>query len=86
MAARRGNVDPGGRALAADFERHNGKNGRLSIQTDPRLYQDPNAIVEQAERFSRLAPNMIVKIPVDCSGRRGDRRGHLPGRQHQRDR
>ncbi len=50
------------------FERHNGKNGRLSIQTDPRLYLDPDAIVEQAERFSRLAPNMIVKIPATRAG------------------
>jgi transaldolase len=50
------------------FDLHQGKNGRLSIQTDPRLYRDANAIVEQAEEFSRLAPNMIVKIPVTSAG------------------
>jgi transaldolase len=50
------------------FEREHGRNGRLSIQTDPRLYRDPAAIVAQAERFSRLAPNMIVKIPVTQAG------------------
>jgi len=50
------------------YEAHLGKNGRLSIQTDPRLFRDPHAIVEQAEEFSRLAPNMIVKIPVTSAG------------------
>jgi transaldolase len=50
------------------FEAHRGKNGRLSIQTDPRLFRDAKAIVEQAEEFNRLAPNMIVKIPVTGAG------------------
>ncbi len=44
------------------YEAQLGKNGRLSIQTDPRLYRDPQAIVEQAEEFSHLAPNMIVSL------------------------
>ena len=46
------------------FDAHRGKNGRLSVQTDPRLFRDSQAIVKQAVEFSRLAPNMIVKIPV----------------------
>ena len=50
------------------FDREKGKNGRLSIQTDPRLYRDAKRIVAQAERFSKLAPNMIVKIPVTKAG------------------
>jgi transaldolase len=50
------------------FDAQGGKNGRLSIQTDPRLYRDAKRIVEQAEEFSRLAPNMIVKIPVTSAG------------------
>jgi transaldolase len=50
------------------FNAHQGRNGRLSIQTDPRLFRDPQAIVEQAEEFNRLAPNMIVKIPVTRAG------------------
>ncbi len=54
--------------LKPTFDLHKGKNGRLSIQTDPRLYRDARAIVEQAEEFSRLAPNMIVKIPVTSAG------------------
>jgi transaldolase len=50
------------------FDAHHGKNGRLSIQTDPRLFRDPEAIIAQAQEFNRLAPNMIVKIPVTCAG------------------
>jgi transaldolase len=54
--------------LLPTFEAQRGKNGRLSIQTDPRLYRNTKAIVEQAEEFGRLAPNMIVKIPVTSAG------------------
>jgi transaldolase len=54
--------------LKPAFDAHHGKNGRLSIQTDPRFYRDTKAIVAQAEEFSRLAPNMIVKIPVTSAG------------------
>jgi transaldolase len=50
------------------FDAHHGKNGRLSIQTDPRLFRDPEAIIAQAQEFNRLAPNMIVKIPVTRAG------------------
>jgi len=50
------------------FDREKGKNGRLSIQTDPRLYRDSKRILLQAEHFNRLAPNMIVKIPVTKAG------------------
>jgi transaldolase len=50
------------------FDRQAGKNGRLSIQTDPRFYRDTNAILQQALRFRDLAPNMIVKIPVTQAG------------------
>lgn len=50
------------------FEAHRGRNGRLSIQTDPRFYRDTDRILQQVEEFSRIAPNMIVKIPVTCAG------------------
>jgi transaldolase len=52
------------------FAAENGRNGRLSIQTDPRLYRDAEAIVQQAVRFNKLAPNMIIKIPVTGAGLR----------------
>jgi transaldolase len=50
------------------FEREHGRNGRLSIQTDPRLFRDTAAILAQAEEFSAFAPNMIVKIPATAAG------------------
>ena len=50
------------------FDAQRGKNGRLSIQTDPRLFRDSQAMVEQAVEFNQLAPNMIVKIPVTRAG------------------
>jgi transaldolase len=56
------------RLLEPIFKVQAGRNGRLSIQTDPRFYRDSDAIVEQALAFSDLAPNMIVKIPVTRAG------------------
>ena len=50
--------------LEPAFEKYNGRNGRLSIQTDPRLFRDAKALADQAEYFSKLAKNIIVKIPV----------------------
>jgi transaldolase len=50
------------------FRAHGGRNGRLSIQTDPRHFRDPAALADQAEAFSALAPNMIVKIPATSAG------------------
>jgi transaldolase len=54
--------------LEPAFAAHAGRNGRLSIQTDPRLYRDVSAIVENAVAFGRLAPNIIVKIPATRAG------------------
>jgi transaldolase len=54
--------------LRPAFDAHRGRNGRLSIQTDPKFYRDAGAIVEQAIRFAALAPNMIVKIPATRAG------------------
>ncbi len=50
------------------FDEQRGKNGRLSIQTDPRLYRDGAAILKQAIEFNQLADNMIVKIPATHAG------------------
>ena len=58
----------GAALLKPIFDAQGGRNGRLSIQTDPRYYRSPEAIVEQAVHFSRLAPNMIVKIPATRAG------------------
>lgn len=54
--------------LEPAFEEHRGRNGRLSIQTDPRLFRDSAAIIENTIRFDRLAKNMIVKIPATKAG------------------
>jgi transaldolase len=58
----------GAALLKPIFDAQGGRNGRLSIQTDPRFYRDTRAIVEQAIHFSQLAPNMIVKIPATRAG------------------
>jgi len=56
-------------ALLMDaFAEHRGRNGRLSVQTDPRLYRDSTALVAQAVEFDALAPNVIVKIPATENG------------------
>ncbi|MGC2662325.1 MAG: transaldolase family protein [Bryobacteraceae bacterium] len=50
------------------FARYQGRNGRLSIQTDPHYYRGADALLQQAMRFNALAPNMIVKIPATEAG------------------
>ena len=54
--------------LEPAFAAHHGRNGRLSIQTDPRYFRDANAILANAIAFDALAPNMIVKIPATNAG------------------
>ncbi|MGC5224557.1 transaldolase family protein [Micromonospora sp. DT81.3] len=54
--------------LEPAFEASGGRNGRLSIQTDPRLHRDMDALVAQAVEFSQLAENIIVKIPATATG------------------
>ncbi len=52
------------RLLEPAFAEHAGRNGRLSIQTDPRLHRDAAALADQAEEFHHLAKNIVVKIPA----------------------
>ena len=58
----------GAELLMPAFRKHNGRNGRLSIQTDPRNYRNTERIVEQALHFANMAPNIVVKIPVTKAG------------------
>src|ERR1700731_4202573 len=37
--------------LEPAFDVHHGRNGRLSIQTDPRLYRNTTAMLEQAQEY-----------------------------------
>src|SRR5215212_9071629 len=56
-------------ALLTDaFTEYRGRNGRLSVQTDPRLYRDGDALLAQAVEFDALAPNVIVKIAATEAG------------------
>ena len=45
-----------------------GKKGFLSIQTNPDYYRTPGRSRGQALHFSKLAPNMQVKIPATAAG------------------
>jgi transaldolase len=54
--------------LEPAFRDSAGRNGRLSIQTDPRLHRDAGALVDQAVHFSKLAENIIVKLPATAVG------------------
>lgn len=56
------------RLLRPAFDKYKGVNGRLSMQTDPRLARSKKALVEQAEHFYSLAENIIVKIPATSVG------------------
>jgi transaldolase len=56
------------RLLEPIFHEQHGRNGRLSIQTDPRLHRDATALIDQAVYFSSLAPNIIVKILATKTG------------------
>lgn len=50
------------------FDKTAGHDGRLSVQTDPRLHRDAQALADQAEEFHNLAKNIIVKIPATKTG------------------
>jgi len=58
----------GARLLEPAFEAHGGRQGRLSVQTDPSLYRTPAGMLEQGLRFTTLAPNIIVKFPATTAG------------------
>lgn len=58
----------GAKLLLPVFQREHGKKGRLSIQTNPKFYRNARMMADQAEYFSKLAPNMQVKIPVSTAG------------------
>jgi len=50
------------------FEKNNGRNGRLSLQTNAQYYRNTKAIVEQALHFNSLYPNNNIKLPVTKAG------------------
>lgn len=58
----------GAAILQPVFDAHGGRKGRLSLQTNPANYRTPGRMVEQAVRFSALAPNIQVKFPCTAEG------------------
>ncbi len=58
----------GAALLEPAFAAHRGRQGRLSVQTDPTLYRTPETMLAQGVRFTSLAPNIIVKFPATAAG------------------
>ena len=50
------------------FIKNNGRNGRLSIQTNAKYYRSAEAIVRQGVHFDSLYPNNNIKLPVTKAG------------------
>jgi transaldolase len=58
----------GAKLLEPAFREHGGRQGRLSMQTNPTLFRSPERMVEQGLGFDTLAPNVIVKFPATRAG------------------
>lgn len=54
--------------LLPTYERTGGRQGRLSMQTDPTLWRTPDRMLQQGVHFDSLAPNIIVKFPATSVG------------------
>jgi transaldolase len=54
--------------LRPAFDASGGRQGRLSMQTDPTLFRSPDLMLAQGEHFASLAPNIIVKFPATSTG------------------
>jgi transaldolase len=58
----------GARLLEPAFERLAGRQGRLSMQTNPTFWRSPKPMLAQGLHFASLAPNIIVKFPATRAG------------------
>jgi transaldolase len=58
----------GAQLLKPVFDKEKGLKGRISIQTNAKLYRNAEAMAEQAIYFDTLAENIQVKIPVTRAG------------------
>ena len=54
--------------LRPAFAATGGRQGRLSMQTDPTLYRSHDRMLAQGRHFDTLAPNIIVKFPATSVG------------------
>ena len=58
----------GAKLLYPVYQKSEKKAGYISIQTHTKYYRDPVKLTEQAIHFSKLAENIMVKIPVTEAG------------------
>lgn len=58
----------GAALLKPIFRQTEGKAGYISIQTNAKYYRCTKSMADQAEHFSHLAPNMMVKMPATKAG------------------
>lgn len=58
----------GAEILKPVFDKKKGLKGRISIQTNAKFHRNAEAMVEQALRFDKLAPNIQVKMPATAAG------------------
>jgi transaldolase len=58
----------GARLLEPAFEAYGGRQGRLSMQTNPTFWRSPQPMLEQGLHFTSVARNIIVKFPATKTG------------------
>lgn len=58
------------RLLLPIFKNSGGKVGRLSVQTNPKIFRNAERMIEEAVRLNSIAPNIQVKIPGNEEGLR----------------
>src|SRR3954447_10255493 len=54
--------------LLPAFEKYGGRQGRLSMQTNPTFWRSFEPMLEQGLAFTKVAPNIIVKFPATKTG------------------
>jgi len=58
----------GAQLLTPEFERSGGRQGRLSMQTNPTFWHSPDEMLNQGVHFKKVAANIIVKFPATRTG------------------
>ena len=58
----------GAAQLLPAFEKYGGRQGRLSMQTNPTFWRSFGPMLEQGIHFTTVAPNIIVKFPATKVG------------------
>ena len=54
--------------LLPAFEKYGGRQGRLSMQTNPTFWRSFQPMLDQGLAFTKVAPNIIVKFPATKTG------------------